>query len=233
MIFCRSRQTSVIRGLNIAWLVLTFLCTPSQLLAQSSSSPTVTLTFDFPGSEPEHFVFSVAADGRSSYDSNGRLTMQSEVGEPFHLDFMLSKSTSDRIFDLAKQAHYFEGNLDSGKSNIAFIGKKVLSYKDGQRNTQATYNYSLKPAVQELTALFQSLSSTLEFGRRLEYYHHYQKLALDDETKRMEAAAQDNNLVELSAVSSILRSIADDNSVMNVVRARTLRLLSRPATPAR
>jgi hypothetical protein len=232
MILRRSRQTSVTRGLNIAWLVLAFLCTAFQLLAQSSPYPTVTLTFDFPGSEPEHFVFSVASDGRSSYDSNGRLTLQSEVGEPFHLDFMLSKSSSDRIFDLAKRAHYFEGNLDSGKSNIAFMGKKVLSYKDGQKNTQATYNFSLKPPVQELTNLFQSLSSTLEFGRRLEYYQHYQKLALDEETKRMEAAAMDNNLIELSAVSSILRSIANDNSVMNVVRARALRLLARPAAAA-
>ncbi len=197
-----------------------------QLAAQTPALPTVTLTFDFPGSEPEHFVFSVASDGRSSYDSNGKLTLQSDVGEPFHLDFTISPPTRDRIFELTKKAHYFEGNLDSGKSKIAFTGTKVLSYKDGSRNTHATYNYSTQPAVQQLTALFQNLSATLEFGRRLDYYHRYQKLALDDETKRMEEMARDNNLIELPAVSSILRSIAEDHSVMNVVRARSLRLLS-------
>ena len=196
------------------------------LAAQTPALPTVTLTFDFPGSEPEHFVFSVASDGRSSYDSNGKLTLQSDVGEPFHLDFTISQPTRDRIFELTKKAHYFEGNLDSGKPKIAFTGTKVLSYKDGSRNTHATYNYSLQPAVQQLTALFQNLSATLEFGRRLDYYHRYQKLALDDETKRMEEMARDNNLAELGAVSSILRSIAEDHSVINVVRARALRLLS-------
>ncbi len=213
----------------LLWLLLMLGC---QLAAQTPALPTVTLTFDFPGSEPEHFVFSVASDGRSSYDSNGRLTMQSDVGEPFHLEFTISQPTREHIFELTKKAHYFEGNLDSGKANLAFTGTKVLSYKDGSRHTHATYNYSLKPAVQELTALFQNLSATLEFGRRLDYYHRYQKLALDDETKRMEEMARDNNLAELGAVSSILRSIADDHSVMNVVRARALRLLSGAGSTA-
>ena len=45
-------------------------------------------------------------------------------------------------------------------------------------------------AVQQLTQLFQSLSTTLEFGRRLEYFHRYQKLALDEELKRMEDHGQ-------------------------------------------
>ena len=209
----------------LLWPLLLVLGTGC-LAAQTPALPTVTLTFDFPGSEPEHFIFSVASDGRCSYDSNGKLTLQSDVGEPFHLDFTISQPTRDRIFELAKKARYFEGNLDSGKSNIAFTGTKVLGYRDGSRNTHATYNYSTQPAVQQLTSLFQSLSATLEFGQRLDYYHRYQKLALDDETKRMEEMARDNNLAELGAVSSILRSIADDHSVMNVVRARALRLLS-------
>jgi hypothetical protein len=215
------------------WPLLFLLIAGFQLLAQTA--PVVTMTFDFPGSEPEHFVFSVASDDRSSYDSNGRLTPQSEAGEPFHLEFAISKPTRDRIFDLAKRAHYFEGELDSKRQNLAFTGTKTLTYRDGRKNTQAAYNYSPIPAVQDLTSLFQSLSTTLEFGRRLEYYHHYQKLALHDELTRMEEMAQANNLTELPAIASILRSIADDPSVINVVRARALRLLNRPpgSAPAR
>ena len=81
--------------------------------------------------------------------------------------------------------------------------------------------------MQQLTQLFQNLSATLEFGRRLEYFHHYQKLALDEELKRMEEMAKQNGLIELSALGPILQQIANDNSVINPVRARAQRLLER------
>ena len=82
-------------------------------------------------------------------------------------------------------------------------------------------------AVQQLTQLFQNLSATLEFGRRLQYFHHYQKLALDEELKRMEDMANQNGLEELGAVTPILQQIASDSSVINPVRARAQRMVQR------
>jgi hypothetical protein len=79
--------------------------------------------------------------------------------------------------------------------------------------------------VQQLTVLFQNVAATLEYGRRIAYYHRYQKLALDDELKRMEAQARSNELSELQAVQPVLQEIFDDTSVINVVRARAQRLV--------
>jgi hypothetical protein len=210
------------RGLRLALLLVLF-CFPAA--AQDAALPTVTFSFDFPGSDPEHFVLSVRSDGHSTYDSDGKLTPQSDSGDPFHFDFTISQSSRDHIFDLAKRAHYFEGEVDSKPPNIAFMGKKTLSYKDAQRNTQAIYNYTAIPEVQELTAFCQHLSETLEFGRRLAFYRRYQKLALDDELKRMEEMVQSNELSELPAIVPILQGIAKDPSVLNMVRARSLRIL--------
>ncbi len=81
--------------------------------------------------------------------------------------------------------------------------------------------------MEELTSLFQSMSTTLEFGRRLQYFHHYQKLALDEELKRMEEMSKENSLQEISAIAPILQQIETDQSVINVVRARAQRLLER------
>ena len=81
--------------------------------------------------------------------------------------------------------------------------------------------------MQELSDLMQSLSATLEFGHRLQYDHRYQKLALDEELKRMEEMARDNQLIEVAAIQSILDQIIADQSVMNVTRARAQRLLER------
>jgi len=194
-------------------------------LAPQAAIPTVTFTCDFPGSEPSHYGVSVSSNGHSSYISDGKLTKDSDPDGPFTIDLTVSEPTVTRIFDLAKSAGYFEGNLDLKKKKIAFTGDKTLTYTDAQRNTSASYNYSPVPAVQELTTLFQRLSATLEFGRRLEYDYRYQKLALDEELKRMEDAFARGSLLEVPAAAPVLSKIMQDPTVINTVRARAQRLL--------
>jgi hypothetical protein len=215
-------RTTARRSVQLLCFLLA-LCFPSVALADQA---VVTFTLDFPGSEPSHYVISVASDGHSSYDSDGKLSPDSEA-DPFHLDFLLSQKTSSAVFDLAKRAHYFQGQIDSNKRGLASTGVKTLTYKDDQQNGSATYNYSQIQAVQQVTQIFQNLSMTLEFGRRLQYFHHYQKLALDEELKRMETMANDNNLQELPAVVPILQRIVSDNSLINPVRARAQRMIER------
>jgi hypothetical protein len=205
-------------------VLLLALCVPISARAQDPAR--VTFTLDFPGSEPSHYVISVSSDGHSTYESDGKLSPDSEA-DPFHLDFSVSPETSKSIFDFAKRAHYFQGQIDSNKRGIASTGTKTLTYKDAQRSATATYNYSPITAVQQVTQLFQNLSMTLEYGRRLQYFHRYQKLALDEELKRMEEMANENNLQELPAVVPILQGIASDTSVINPVRARAQRMVER------
>jgi hypothetical protein len=85
-----------------------------------------------------------------------------------------------------------------------------------------------------LTTLFQSASATLEFGRRLAYFHHYQKLALDEELTHMEDEVRRGDLIELQSVKPVLQEIYDDSSVMNLVRVRAKRIMdmgnAAPAT---
>lgn len=207
------------------WLVLCFLCFPLGAHGQQTVVPAVTFSCDFPGSEPDHYVISVSDDGRASYDSDSKLSPESEAEDPFHLDFTVSQAARVRVFDLAKRAHYFEGQIESKNKNLASTGVKTLSYKDAQKSTHATYNYSPVPAVEELTTFFQSLSTTLEFGHRLDYYLRYQKLALDEELKKMEEMSNSHELEEISAVAPVLQKIADDPAVIKVVRARAQRLL--------
>jgi hypothetical protein len=217
---------AVATGLSLRLFIVALLVTVAAFAQDASpAGAAVSFTLDFPQSVPDHYALSVTSDGRASYDSTGKLTPDSDPLDPFHLDFTVSPATRARVFELAAQAKYFEGKVDSGKRNIASTGAKVLSYKDGRHNSQAAYNYSPIPAVQELTALFQNISTTLEFGRRLDYYHHYQKLALEEELKRMEQMVHEKSLDEVQAVAPILQQIVTDPSVINVTRGRAQRLL--------
>src|SRR5208337_1914508 len=143
----------------------------------------------------------------------------------FDLDFAVGAETRQKIFALAAKAGYFQKDVASPHKGVAFTGKKTLGYKDEKRSGECTYNYSTVPAVQELTSLLQSLSSTLEFGHRLQYDLHYQKLALNEELKRMEEMAHGHQLIEVAAIRPILDQIIADPSVMNIARARAQHLL--------
>jgi hypothetical protein len=217
--------TGGLRG-GIFW----FCCVALAMPLQAQEHATVTFTLDFPGSQPDHYAISISSDGHSTYDSNSKLSDDSEE-DPFHLDFVVSDAARTRLFDLTARAKYFQGELDSKKRNLASTGNKTLAYRDGRHNNQGSYNYSPNPAVQELTSFFQNLSSTLEFGHRIEYFHHYQKLGLDEELKRLEDTARQNGLEELQVIAPILQKVAEDATVINPVRARAQRLLRQAAAP--
>jgi len=195
------------------------------LPARATEPATVTFSLSFPGSDPESYSISVQSDGHAKYESSGKVSSDSDDSENYATDFTISNATRASIFDLAAQARYFSGKIDSGNHKLAFTGAKKLTYTDGQRTSTADYNFSSLPSVQQITALFQAIGATLEFGRRLAYFHRYQKLALDDELKRMEEEARAGDLSELAAVKPVLQEIYDDSSVINVVRARALRIM--------
>jgi hypothetical protein len=210
-------------------IALLFLCCCAFAQNQATRPANIALvsfTLDFPGSDPDHYSFRVPSQGAATYESTARLSPQSEDKDSYQQEFTISPAIRDKIFDLASRAGYFQKPIDSAKKHIASTGTKVLSYKDDQRTESQTYNYSSNPAVQELTGIFQNLSATMEFGRRLQYDYRYQKLALDEELKRMEEEAKSGSLVEVQALQPILDKIAADPSVINVVRARAQKLVA-------
>lgn len=202
-------------------------CAQTQFATAVGKSPaTVTFTLDFPKSQPEHYSIRVPFDGVAHYQSTGRLSADSDATDTFEFDFVVSTQTRRKIFALSEKAGYFQKDLDSHHQNLAFTGQKTLAYKDAQRAGESTYNFSSNTAAQELTGLFQNLSSTLEFGHRLDYDRRYQKLAIDDELKRM---LETSTLIEVSAIQPILEQIIADQSIVNVARARAQRLLDQPS----
>src|SRR5271163_1936417 len=195
------------RSLQITCLLIVCLPIVSSVFAysQTEAPAVITFTLDFPSSEPEHYSLHISSDGSARYQSNGRVSSDSDEpgsqnNDSFDLDFKLDADTQRKVFALAAKAGYFQKGVASNHKGMAFTGQKTLGYKDARRNGESTYNYSEIPAVQELTSLLQSLSATLEFGHRLQYDRRYQKLALDEELKRMGEMVSSNQLIEVAAI---------------------------------
>lgn len=204
------------------------LAAASAFASDAAPAAMVQFKFDFPGSNPAHYEITVQNDGHDYYISNGDLgNSTSPDSTPF--EFSISDKTRQEIFEFAKKANYFAGKVDSGNTKLANTGAKTLVYKDASHNTSATYNYSLDPSVQQITNILQNLSTVLEYGRRLTWFHKYQKLALDDDLRQMQERQQSNTLGDVEAIAPLLKQIADDPSVMRMSRARALRLLATAA----
>jgi hypothetical protein len=192
--------------------------------------PTVTFDLVWEQATPQEFTIRTQADGPSSYLSRNPLkpVPEGEEKDPdYTIDFSMSAKDAARIFKLAQHANYFNGDFEYRAHRIANTGKKTLTYADETRHFQTVYNHSENNAIQELTSIFQGISSTIEFGRKLQFKHKYDKLGLESELKAMEDAADNHNLAEIQVVSSTLKDIADDSSVLNIARQRARRLLAK------
>ena len=192
--------------------------------------PTVTFDQVWEQATPQEFTITTRADGGSTYLSRNptRAVAPGEEKEPdYTLDFTLSQRNQNRVFKLAQQANYFNGDFEFKAHAVASTGRKTLTYADESRHFKTTYNHSEVKPIAELTSLFEGISVTVEHGRKLAFSHKYDKLGLEAELKGTEDAEAAHFLDELQIIAPTLQSIADDTSVMNIARQRATRLLKK------
>lgn len=195
---------------------------------------TITFQFELAGADPGHYALSIDATGRAAYKSTGpqdensgfAAPGQQPTGEPYTAKFMISRPTTDQIFSLAKRLNYFDGKFDYTKTRVANTGAKTLIYGDPDRHFETTFNYSQTPEIMELARMFQNISATLEFDRRLQDEMRHQKLALDETLKELQDAAAHNNVAELRLLAPTLQKISSDSSFLHIARRRAQELLN-------
>jgi hypothetical protein len=223
--------------LGIAFLVLCALLyaqdDKGQANSSSTSEPTVMFDCYWEAATPQNYVITLKASGEAKYVSRNptRVEKGEQAAEPdYFVEFTMSAPNRDRIFTLAQQAGYFQGDFDY-KRKVANTGKKTLTYADPVRHFQTTYNFSENKNIEEITKLFQGISFTIEAGRKLEFLRRFDKLGLEDELKAMEENADAGYMAEVAIIAPLLKNIANDSSVLHIARQRAQRLLTRAGTP--
>lgn len=188
----------------------------------NSPQPTVTFTLDWPSVEPHRYVIAVDSEGNAVYRS---WTAESSAEDPYVQKFAVSAAARDRIFTLARQLNYFNGDFEYHKHRVAFTGDKTLAYADSERQYVTRYNWSENGSVMELTTLFQGMSATIESGRHLEHLYRFDRLGLDEELKNLESLAADHQAAELQIIAPVLEQLASDPAVMNMAHQRARHIL--------
>ena len=189
----------------------------------AAAPPEIHFTLTFPQATPPFFTVAIEATGRAEYKSTPDLKNE---GDPYTIEFTASEATRTRLFELARQLNFFQGNYDYNKK-VAFTGTKTLTFKNGTEQHQTTYNWSQSPQIQEITTTFLNISNTIEMGRQLRDKYRYDKLGVDAILASMETEAKDNRLAELQIIEPTLSRMAKDTSLMNISRRRAEFLLSK------
>lgn len=176
------------------------------------------------------YTISVDDAGNAHFDGVGNPT-DSGDSDAFAQDFTLSDANRQKIFELAKKANYFQGEVESKSKNVAKTGQKTLEFHGkgnapGQpANASTTYNYSTNADIQELTRYFQAVAATIDFGRKLAFQYRFDKLGLDARLYSLQQMQASHFVEELQAIEPILQKIAADPNMMHINRVTAKQLL--------
>lgn len=179
----------------------------------------ITYTRTLAGSSPEYLAVSVNADGSGSYV--GRHL--DETAQPRAL--RLSPATTQRLFALAAQLHYFRSiDLDSHKK-VADLGRKTLTYENGSEKNQVEFNFTQERTGRELMDLFEGVANVEEQIDMLEYAIKYDPLSLPQELLGIQIALNHNELVDPQLMVPSLQEICSNSRFMHVAQIRAQDIL--------
>jgi len=232
-------------------LVLAAACLTGLQPTAQAQDATVTFKQVWKEAQPAEFAVVIHRAGKAEYVSQDKnLTEPQERSSPaesnaeqktqsadaasqeaFKKEFQASESLRQKIFSLAENVKFFDGQFDFTKHAIAQTGRKTLSYADGSRHTSTTYNYSEDPTIQELTAIFQGISTTIEGGRKLDFDRRFDKLSLDQDLRALEEQSNEGRLYEVQAIAPLLQRLASDRTVLHIAQQRAERILKKAGLP--
>lgn len=183
---------------------------------------TVTYTIRQTGVNAPYYSLAITSMGSASYwslpNSNQR------TGDPYTVQFAVSTATRAKIFQLTQHLHFFRGNFKNTHPNT---GSKSLTFAEGSIKNEIFYDSSKNRSINRLTALFQKISATMEFGRRLEGLRAGNPHHLASELEQMERQWKRGHLAEVQAIAPVLRTIASDSAVPETARRYAGNILER------
>ncbi len=216
------RATLLRRALGLA--AAGFLLAGVSALAGEQAGPgkaKITFTKVLKGSLPEFLSISVDSTGVATYE--GRKLDD----PPAPRTLRLTEQTTRRIFDLAARLGNFEdGDLESHKK-VANLGKKTLAYDDGAKNHQAVFNYTQRRDAQELTDIFERISTVAQHIATLEYSIKYDHLSLPAQLRQIQADLERRALTDPELLAPTLEKIVNNPRFLHLAQTRAQNILGR------
>jgi hypothetical protein len=188
-----------------------------------SEFPTVVFSCSRRQANPPYYSIAVDPTGDATYESIP--TSVSQTGLPYTVEFFASNATRTEIFQIAENLHFFQGHIKDSTSAQSG-GTHSLVFIDGDTRNQAKYHEPSDPRVLALTSLFEKISNTLEFGRRLKIMEQSNPGGIEAELQQMMQMMQAQQLAEMQAVTPVLQQIEADSNLSEGSHQRARSILA-------
>src|SRR3954454_20697216 len=186
--------------------------------------PTVVFSSVLWTANPSSYSLAVDSTGAATYQSTQDSVER--TGVPYTVEFQASDATRRMTFNIVRQLNFLTGDFPTYSGTPEKIPVSTLAYHDITYDNRVTYSESSDSEIQELTSVFEEISATFEFERRLSYLHRHDKERLEPELIRMQTSAERHMLRELQAATPALKIIASDHTLTDSVRKRAEAILA-------
>ena len=225
--------------MRIVFAIFVFTLSTAACAQGSSKAGGATLTYHYErvGLPVPLFNITINEDGSGTYTAtylppetghNGAGPVNPAAPTQKTASIVLSPATTAKLFEQVRSTNHFRGGCQSKAKNIANSGNRTLDYTGPDGHDTCAYSYTENKAIEALTTTFDAISSTMTYGRQLDFDHRFDRLGLDQHMMQLVASMQEGRSVEVQAIGPILRSIADDPQVIERVRLRAVKLLELP-----
>ncbi len=191
----------------------------------SHSPQSLAFQMDRDGPPPTHYTLQFPDEsGAGTYSSTAAAPAAAAGDEP-------SKSVTIHVSEPLVQKLFATLPIVAGRrceshsKHVAQTGKKLLRFTDGGTAIECSYNYSDDDRLNVATNLFEAIAETMQYGDRLAAKLRFDRLGLDTEMENLQSALGDHRAVEVGNIAPVLRSIAEDDRVLDRVRRKASRLL--------
>jgi hypothetical protein len=196
---------------------------PQLQLKTSVQFPTVVFSAVRWNSDPSYYSIAIDASGTATYVSSPEGL--GKTGVRYTTEFHVSDRTRRITFNLTQRLNYFAGGYGELQSSPGNSSVHTLAYRYGPVNNQFTYSSSADPELAELTSVFEELSQTFEYGRKLSDLQLHNHKAIIPELDAMTGRAERHALRDLPALVPILRNVASDTSIEVAARNQASALI--------
>jgi hypothetical protein len=152
--------------------------------------------------------------------------------DPGASPFEVSAPLREKMFELAAQLKYFQGQDLDVHRRIANLGEKTFRWERAAESHETKFNYTLNSAATQLMLIFEGLARQQELVSLLERRMKYDRLGLNDALLQFETDLNRNLLPEPQRAVPTLDQSASDSRFVDIGRQRARALAERIRHPS-
>lgn len=196
----------------VAFSAALLICTIAPAFA--GDGPRVIYTKSFPGSVPAYVFIAVERSGMVSYK---------EVADDDPDRFQLEENITATIFNLAEKLNHFTQPLDSGLK-IANTGAKTFRWEDGEKSSEAKFNYSLDENAKTLLDILERIGDSERMFADLQRAIRHDKLGVHQALINIQSAWERKRLMGTQQFLPLFDQVAMNEIYLHMARERAAQL---------